>query len=74
MGVGGVLQERAAGTSPLASGVQPGLTHNLSSPQGPQGYKGMVGSIGAAGSPVSLLLFPAPTFLPWTQLMGLQKV
>lgn len=73
-GGGGVLQERAAGASPLASGVQPRLTHSLSSPQGPQGYKGMVGSVGAAGSPVSLLLLPAPTFLPWTQLLGLQRM
>lgn len=56
MGLG--CPARAAGTSPLASGVQPGLTRDLCSPQGPQGYKGMVGSIGAAGSPVSLLLLP----------------
>lgn len=73
MGLGGVLQERAAGTSPLASGVQPGLTHNLSSPQGPQGYKGMVGSIGAAGSPVSLLLLPCPRFPPLDAASGAAK-
>ena len=60
MGLG--CPARAAGTSPLASGVQPALTHDLSSPQGPHGYKGMVGSIGAAGSPVSpLLLLPTLT-------------
>lgn len=38
LGEGGVLQERAAGTSPLASGVQPRLTHNLLSP-GPSGVQ-----------------------------------